>query len=286
MIAKVRNWLEKNKMTRNVLLWIRRIGIVNFLHCIQDKKRRKKLKRGGQNSFAEFCANNDDKLEIISNMLEDDRSKDVLAGILQYRKSFDRKYLKGIIDKDQYFDKEIVKFSSQEIMVDCGAYIGDTIETFAKRAVKYRHIYAFEPDGKIIDDLKKNIDIPTDKYTYFPVGAWSKKATLRFSAQGSGVGNINDDGGEKIEVDSIDNLLSATAVTFVKMDIEGAEMDALKGAEKVICMYKPKLAICIYHRYEDLYEIPMYIKSLVPEYRLFIRHYSDSPSETVLYAVI
>lgn len=101
-----------------------------------------------------------------------------------------------------------------------------------------------------------------------------------------GGGNINKDGEEYIEVDSIDNLLSDIPVTFIKMDIEGAEMEALKGAEKVIRVYKPKLAVCIYHRYEDLYEIPMYIKSLVPEYRLFVRHYSDSPSETVLYAVV
>ncbi|MCM1303087.1 MAG: FkbM family methyltransferase [Lachnospiraceae bacterium] len=70
------------------------------------------------------------------------------------------------------------------------------------------------------------------------------------------------------------------------MDIEGAEMEALTGACKTIQKNRPKLAICIYHKYEDLYRIPMYVKSLVPEYRIYIRHYSDTPSETVMYAII
>lgn len=285
MIVKIRNQLEKSKLSRNILSGLRQIGIVNILHYFQDKKRQKSLERG-INPFVDFCISHDKELEMIFNMLEDDRSRDILVGVLQYRKSFNRKYLKGIIDKDQYFDEEIIKFSSHEIMVDCGAYVGDTIEKFAKKAVGYRHIYAFEPDSKIRGNLKRNVRLPADKYTYFPVGAWSKRGTLSFSAQGSGGGNINEKGEEKIEVDSIDNLLSDVPVSFIKMDIEGSEMEALRGAEKVIRLYKPKLAVCIYHRYEDLYEIPMYIKNLIPEYKLFVRHYSDSPAETVLYAVV
>ena len=75
-------------------------------------------------------------------------------------------------------------------------------------------------------------------------------------------------------------------ITFVKMDIEGAEMDALQGMEKMIQRNKPKLAICIYHKFEDLWEIPNYIKSLVPEYSFLIRHHNYDHTETVLYAYI
>lgn len=75
-------------------------------------------------------------------------------------------------------------------------------------------------------------------------------------------------------------------ICFVKMDIEGSELEALKGMSRTICACKPKLAICMYHKPEDMWEIPMYLKKLVPEYRLFVRHYSNSDLETVLYAVV
>lgn len=75
-------------------------------------------------------------------------------------------------------------------------------------------------------------------------------------------------------------------VTFIKMDIEGAEMDALKGAEQTIRKYKPKLAISIYHEENDFWEIPLLIKSFVPEYQFYVRHHSDNCSETILYAII
>ena len=75
-------------------------------------------------------------------------------------------------------------------------------------------------------------------------------------------------------------------VTLIKMDIEGAELQSLKGAKRIIQHDKPKLAICIYHKPEDMVEIPLYIKELVPEYKLYIRHHSSNVSDTVLYAVM
>ena len=74
-------------------------------------------------------------------------------------------------------------------------------------------------------------------------------------------------------------------VTYIKLDIEGAELEALKGAKKIIQKYKPRLAVCIYHKKEDLIEIPQYLKELVPEYKFYVRHYSNTTWETVLYAV-
>ena len=95
-----------------------------------------------------------------------------------------------------------------------------------------------------------------------------------------------ESGVNRIPVDSIDNVCSGDKVTFIKMDIEGSEMEALKGAENVIKRDKPRLAICIYHKPEDLYEIPFWVKETVPEYKLYIRHHSNLQNETVLYATL
>lgn len=69
------------------------------------------------------------------------------------------------------------------------------------------------------------------------------------------------------------------------MDVEGAELETLKGAKNIICRDKPKLAVCIYHKPEDMTDLPIYIKSLVPEYKLYVRHYSEEKYETILYAI-
>ena len=86
---------------------------------------------------------------------------------------------------------------------------------------------------------------------------------------------------------SVDETVDpADKITMIKMDIEGSELEALKGAKKTIQRDKPKLAICIYHKPEDMADIPLYIKELVPEYKLYIRHHSNFATETVLYAVM
>jgi hypothetical protein len=105
---------------------------------------------------------------------------------------------------------------------------------------------------------------------------------LNFSNGVRGVSSISDDGSLLVNADKIDNL--CPDATFIKMDIEGSEMDALYGAKETIIRNKPKLAICIYHKPEHLYQIPLLIHEWVPEYKLYIRHHSHYDSETVLYA--
>ena len=81
-------------------------------------------------------------------------------------------------------------------------------------------------------------------------------------------------------------IIKDDKITFLKMDIEGSELKALHGARKIIQRDKPKLAICVYHKPEDIIEIPLYINSLVPEYKFYMRHYGYTPANTVLYAII
>ena len=122
--------------------------------------------------------------------------------------------------------------------------------------------------------------------TLVPYGLWDSKDELGFTQGENATAKISSEATNKIKVDSIDNICSDEKVTFIKMDIEGSEQKALQGAARVIKRDKPKLAICIYHSPEDLYEIPFWIKSIVPEYKLYIRHHSDTASETVVYATV
>ena len=117
-------------------------------------------------------------------------------------------------------------------------------------------------------------------------GTWSENTTLYFEASNDGASHISDQGKDSIEVIKIDDVVDPfERVTFIKMDVEGSELESLKGAEQTIRRDKPKLAICIYHKAEDMYQLPLYIKELVPEYRLYLRHHSNGDGETVLYAM-
>lgn len=93
-------------------------------------------------------------------------------------------------------------------------------------------------------------------------------------------------GGIDVEVSNLDDDLECKNVSFIKMDIEGAEQKALIGSEKLIGQNRPKLAICIYHNCEDMTDIILYIHKLVPEYKIYVRHHSLLATETVMYAVI
>ena len=121
----------------------------------------------------------------------------------------------------------------------------------------------------------------------FEKGLYDSITTLPF-CDGNEVlsGKIgDDDANSKIHTIDIDSVINGK-VTFIKMDIEGAELNALKGAEKTIIRNKPKLAICIYHKPEDMWQIPRYIDSLVPEYKFYIRHFGMRYAGTILYCSV
>ena len=114
---------------------------------------------------------------------------------------------------------------------------------------------------------------------------WSKREDLCFLENGAG-SRVEKSGALTIKGVSLDNIIKNEKVTFIKMDVEGSELAALKGAKNTIIKYHPKLAICIYHKPEDILEIPAYILELVPEYKFYIRHYTSCMWETVLYAEV
>ena len=194
-------------------------------------------------------------------------------------------YVDEVFVGNQYFI-DSVKLSDDEVFVDCGAYTGDTVNAFiCETNMKYKHIYSFEPDTHNFKELTK-LQSNLSRFTCINKGTWNEKTILKFINSGSMGSLISQNGDTHIEVDTIDNILNGQAATYIKMDIEGAELPSLIGAEKTIRNYKPKLAISVYHRHDDLLTIPHYIKSLNNEYKFYLRaHYKPYFNDMVLYAV-
>lgn len=193
----------------------------------------------------------------------------------------------------QYFDVWSPK--ENEILVDCGAYNGDTIDAFLKWTnYSYEKIYAFEPDDMNYRALEAGIeDKKIQSCEIINKGTWDKNTNLKFQLYDYDTGhhiveNQNSACGEErivtVPVTSIDEILEGKEATFIKMDVEGSELNSLKGARKTIVRYKPRLAIAVYHKREDLFDIPLYILSLNSGYQFKLRHYSSGLCETVLYA--
>lgn len=185
--------------------------------------------------------------------------------------------------EDQYVD--CLSPRDNEIILDVGAFIGDTAIRFMKwGGDKIRHIYAFEFDPLNAEKCEENTKCYGDRVTVIKKGTWNKEQVLYINAVGSSGNNIRNEGNTKVQLVPIDSVMKDEHVTFIKMDIEGAELKSLMGAKNTIIKNHPRLAICIYHKPEDICEIPAYILSLVPEYKFYLRHYSSVHYETVLYA--
>lgn len=186
-----------------------------------------------------------------------------------------------------YFISELEK-NKNEKLVDGGAYVGDTIADFLEcYGNDFSGIYAFEMDSANFQALREMTgtlapDI-REKIHLIHKGLWNERKTLHYSSNCQ-TSKISDEGDLVTTVTPLDEELKGEEVTFIKMDIEGAELKALEGCQNHILKHKPKLAISIYHSAEDFYSIPKYIKELNPQYKILIRHHSQDESDTVCYA--
>ena len=237
----------------------------------------------------DYIDTNIDMIQKLYSILEDEESRSVLTNIIKGRLTYNNIYFSNVMSEKQYFDEDIFKLNDDEVFVDGGAYNGDTIEKFISITEgKYKKIYAFEPNEfnyKILENKVKINDYKnTEVYNY---GLYNKTSTMTFDNDENNPagGFIKESGKDTIEVISLDELLKNKKITFLKMDIEGSELEALEGSKDLITINKPKLAICLYHKRDDLWKIPLFIKNLNLEYKFFIRHHSSLFMETVLYAI-
>ncbi len=192
-----------------------------------------------------------------------------------------------VLSDRQYFESNIILPNKDEVFVDAGSFDCTSSLMFRKWCNnKYDKIYAFEPDPSNYLTCKTVIENSNiENIELFNVGLWSKKDVLYFNAEGHSGSSVVENGSYRITVVSLDEILNGKRVSFIKMDVEGSEMEALKGAKNTIITYRPKLAISVYHKPEDILQIPLYLQSLVPNYKFYIRHYSNYTIETVLYAI-
>ena len=228
------------------------------------------------------------RIVTLYNLLIDEKSKEVYKAVLKFKLTEDYTYLINVKDdvKKQYFD-EVVKFSDEEVFVDCGGYTGDTIEAFLKAVDnKFKHIYSFEPDERNFKILTKYVEglEKKDKIKVINAGVYYKSSVFYLQGEEMAIACTNEATDRKVEVCAIDDVVKF-APTYIKMDIETFETYALLGAMESIVKYKPKLAISIYHKFDDLWNIPLLLKQWVSEYDLYIRHYECYQAETVVYAI-
>lgn len=213
--------------------------------------------------------------EIKEQLLEEGFEEESIINLgMEYRK----------LNHLQYFDLPQLYKEKQEIFVDGGCYDGETAIDFIKwHGEGGGYIYAWEPDTENQEKCRKIFEGKRIEGKLIPKGLWSDTGELKFKLDKT-ASAIAKDGDIKIEVDSIDHAINKP-VTYIKMDIEGAEYQAILGAKNTITAYKPKMAVCVYHKPEDIWELPHLIHEINSEYRFYLRHYSFGDIETVLYAL-
>ncbi len=195
----------------------------------------------------------------------------------------------GLTEKATYFDLEGLRpCKEKEVFVDAGCFDGFTTRQFFEWCNGKGYSYCLEPDAKNIAAIKKNL-AGYGNYEVINRALWAETTTLSMNARGNFATSVSKSYEEgnlhKTQAVALDDILLDKGVTFIKMDIEGAEVEALHGAARVISEQKPRLAISIYHKPEDIWTIPKTILDFCTDYKFYLRHYSFSDYDTVLYAV-
>ncbi len=234
-----------------------------------------------------FFERHAEDIKEIKRYLADERSKEIYEKLIKFRSTYDMRIHPEWSLEDIYFVKGIISLSTEEIFIDCGAFDGDSIEKFINKQKEFKSIVAFEPD--VLNYKLLCEKFIGDRFVLRNTGVWNENTKLIFQQECSEISKISQEMDAnliEILVESLDQVEECANASYIKMDIEGSEIEALKGAEEIIKRNKPKLAISIYHKDEHMIEIPRLIKELVPEYKMYVRQHSHTFFDTVLYCTI
>ena len=226
--------------------------------------------------------NNLGKYKDIYIRMMDEESKKVFSDILNFRKNKDLHHMEGYsVDfVGQYFEG-FLNLKPGEVFIDAGGYDGQTSIEFIKHCPEYKSIYIFEPSAENLVLAEKNLK-NYKNIQFLTKGLSDKKEVLSFDPVAGSASSISQHGTVKIHVDTMDALVTEK-VSFIKMDIEGAESLAIDGMKNHILNDYPKLAISVYHKPDDFWRIPEQILAIRDDYDLYMRHYIEGTDETVMF---
>lgn len=230
-------------------------------------------------------------IEAAYRLLADGESRRVFADKLRFYLSIDKALLDGIRSEAPiYFDQDLYQLRHDEVVVDGGAFTGDTLASFLTESDRrYQSYYAFEPDPANFERLETAASSDPLRIMAVRAGLGSEASTARIAATGGPDARllaIDGPGSETVDVVGLDQFFDGLPPpTVIKLDIEGAEADALRGARGLLQAESPVLAVSAYHYPQDLWAIPLLIADLTPQSRLYLRHYTREVDDTVCYAI-
>lgn len=227
-----------------------------------------------------FVRAHEQEFEQVYALLADDYSRFVFKNICNYKLTGKVEYLKSITSLRVPDYKQLFEFGRQEVYMDLGAYNGDTVKEFLELVDgAYARIIAVEPDVKNFKKLNKwQLENNLPNVLLVNKGIWDKPDTLSFNNAGARSSSLDLEGNSVIEVESVDSILQGQSASLIKLDVEGAEAQALRGAELTLAKYKPKLLVACYHREEDLFKLPLLIHELNPDYKIYFRKHPYVPA--------
>lgn len=238
----------------------------------------------------DFAKAHDAELKETYDLLEDTRSKEIFTAVIMYKITGDVTHLKNACSTDEE-ERACLQGRTIRVTVDGGAYNGDTARKLLLDHSQIERIYAVEPDPKNHKKLEK-FAAECKSCQIIPVNAalWSSCGETQFNSGGnrnsSLVSASYENKGVSTKLITVDSLVANDHVDFIKYDVEGVEKEALLGSRNTILRDRPVLGVSIYHRSEDIYELPLLLKNICPNFKFYLRRTSCLPAwEMMLYAV-
>jgi FkbM family methyltransferase len=234
--------------------------------------------------FTAAVEQNPARLSRIRRRFCDRLSLETFDAIINFRLTANLDYLAGFKDRqsEQYFEDFLGLSRDAESFVDVGGFDGENTSDFISRCPGFAAVHIFEPDPQNIQRIIDKLP-PDNRIRLHTHGLGDVAGSFRFNSSGS-VSSFSDDGEIIVNVRPLDDC-SVDGVSFLKMDIEGGELAALRGARKTIAKWQPRIAVCVYHQPDDFWTIPEEILSIHDDYRLYLRHYTEGVVETVMFFV-
>jgi FkbM family methyltransferase len=235
----------------------------------------------------EFFLEHEREIAAAFDCLADDESRRQYRAHVEARINLDFEALADADVAHQYFPPDLVTLGPDEVFLDAGAFDGDTLRAFAAvTQTRFAKYIALEPDPANYERLVRSATaFPDGLVETYPYAVGARTETVRFNAEGGVGAAMSATGTLSIECKRIDDTFADARPTYLKFDIEGAELDALRAAEATIATWRPRLAVCIYHLPEDLWQIVLFLRERFPFYTFHVRSHQYDGLELVLYAI-